>query len=119
MPGNGAEIERGKAEGFPLVRIAGQLRIADIERMEKELVAAGGTAEKFVLLDMTSCPYIPSMALPPILGAHQTLAGRGGRLLIAVSRELGEIFRLLKLQGRLNLHPGFEECLKAARALRA
>jgi anti-anti-sigma factor len=100
--------------GISTLVVQGHLGHNDVLRLQTELETLTGTGSRSVILDLTACPYMPSMGIPPLIKADQTLATDGRKLLISAHPELLEIFRVLRLDRKLLIHESLDDCVRAA-----
>lgn len=99
--------------GISTLVVQGHLGHNDVIRLQRELEALAGLGRS-VILDLTACPYMPSMGIPPLIKADQSLAADGRKLLISAHPELLEIFRVLRLDRKLLIHECLDDCVRAA-----
>lgn len=104
----------GEEAGLATLVVQGHLGHNDVLRLQSELENLAATATRSVILDLTACPYMPSMGIPPLIKADQTLAMAGRKLLISAHPELLEIFRVLRLDRKLLIHESLDDCVRAA-----
>ena len=100
--------------GISTLVVQGHLGHNDVIRLQSELETLTGAASRSVILDLSACPYMPSMGIPPLIKADQTLATDGRKLLISAHPELLEIFRVLRLDRKLLIHENLGDCVRAA-----
>lgn len=105
-------------DGEPCILARGRIRVADVERWGEQLAATGRAATKIAFVDLTRCPYLPSMALPPLIQLHQDMQDAGKDVVVAVGADLMEIFRTLRLESHLRITADMTEARALARAIR-
>lgn len=113
----GATFEHKLVEGFPTVAVTGRLRVADVDTFGSHLQGLTREATKAAIIDLTACPYLPSMGLPPIIQAHEAMTSNHRHIMLAVGQELAEIFAVLKLDTRLRIHTSVAQCVEIAKIL--
>ena len=100
--------------GISTLVVQGHLGHNDVIRLQTELATLAGKPCRSVILDLSACPYMPSMGIPPLIKTDQALAGEGRKLLISAHPELLEIFRVLRLDRKLLIHECLDDCVRAA-----
>lgn len=100
--------------GISTLTVQGHLGHNDVLRLQSELTNLSAASSKSVILDLSACPYMPSMGIPPLIKTDQSLATDGRKLLISAHPELLEIFRVLRLDRKLLIHESLDDCVRAA-----
>lgn len=109
---------RTEESTFPVLVIRGRLATRDVVELETQLLELEKDTEDCALVDLRECAYITSRGFPLFLHAHKALSAEGRHLFLAVSQEVRELFAVLKLHTRLNLHESRADCVAAARGAR-
>jgi anti-sigma B factor antagonist len=109
------EIVSRPLEGAPCIALRGELDIADVPRVERELEAAIAASEGAFLVDMCALEFLDSSGIRTLLRARALLA-REDRALALVCPP-GPALRPLELAGVADLFTIYAARKDAARAL--
>lgn len=100
--------------GIPTLVVTGRIGPGELQGFEKNLLELRTRAARCAIVNMTGCPYLPSMGIPPLIRMDNQLQEEGKKLLVAAEGELLEIFRVLRLDQKLLIHDSLDECVRSA-----
>jgi anti-sigma B factor antagonist len=107
---------RLSGEFGPIVRCAGELSVATVEALRRELTLLALLGHPVLTLSLSECSSVDVDGLLAILTTYRRLIEQGRRMVL-VARE-GRVDRLLRLTGIDDIIPLFPTEATAARALR-
>lgn len=108
---------RTRAGNVPVLAVRDTVGRGELARFQEDLAALMEEATCVAILDLTGCPFLCSPVFPLILRAHRVESGKA--LLVAVSGELAECFRLLRIDRHVPLASTRAACLDHAARLEA
>ena len=91
------EVDRADQPGWAILRPIGEVDLATVGVLEKELAASFANQEADVAVDLSGVTFMDSTGLRALLAANQQLSGAGRRLALIVSG--GPVDRLLDISG--------------------
>jgi anti-anti-sigma factor len=97
-----------------VIVLEGELDLATVEGVERELQRVGGTDARLIVVDLRKLEFMGCIGLRAILAAHQREAGR----LLLVRGSPG-VQRVFEISGLARLLPFIDEAAKGAGANRS
>lgn len=113
-----AEYKFHEERGFPCLVVKGRISANELPKFEAHLGELKGRAEGYAILDLELVPYLTSRGFPTILTLKQDLSALDSHLYVAASKELRELFDVLRLSSRIRLFSRRPDCILAALAQR-
>jgi anti-anti-sigma factor len=103
-----------------VVTVVGDVDLHSAPELRDRLAQLGETDAKQVVVDLSECDFLDSMALGVLLGAKKRMARHGRELHVVVgSPDVRRIFEITMLDRVLDLHTTRAEALNGDRAPRA
>jgi anti-anti-sigma factor len=119
-PGARIRIESQRYGESWVVTVVGDVDLHSAPELRDRLTILGDTGAKRVVVDLSECEFLDSMALGVLLGAKKRMARHGHDLHVVVtSPDVRRIFEITMLDRVLDLHTTRAEALDGDRARRA
>jgi anti-sigma B factor antagonist len=119
-PGARVRIRTERYGDSWVVAVVGDVDLHSAPELRDRLAQLGETDAKQVVVDLSECDFLDSMALGVLLGAKKRMARHGRELHVVVrSPDVRRIFEITMLDRVLDLHKTRAEALDGDRAPRA
>jgi anti-anti-sigma factor len=119
-PGARVRIRTERYGDSWVVTVVGDVDLHSAPELRDRLAQLGETDAKQVVVDLSECDFLDSMALGVLLGAKKRMARHGRELHVVVrSPDVRRIFEITMLDRVLDLHTTRAEALNGDRAPRA
>lgn len=97
----------------PVLVVWGKLGIESHAKLEAKLDQLDASKAPALFVDLQQCPYLSSRIFPVLLKLQAKLEGEGRNLGLILTDELFEIFRITRLDRRLDLFLSREKAFRA------
>jgi anti-sigma B factor antagonist len=105
----GFSFERNERDGVTVLSLAGNLDAATAHTLKAEVVAIADAKKTKVIVDLAKLTLIDSTGVGVLISLFKRTRAIGGQVFFAaLSGQPKEIFRLLRLDRSLDLHPSVE-----------
>ena len=105
-------FERSEREGVTVLTLAGNLDAATASGLKKAVVALTDEGKTRVAVDLTKLTLIDSTGVGVLISLFKRARAAGGAVHFAgLGGQPKEIFRLLRLDRSLDLHPSLDDAL--------
>jgi anti-sigma B factor antagonist len=109
-------FERSERDGITVLSLVGNLDAATASGLKQEVVAIAEAKKMRVAVDMASLKLIDSTGVGVLISLFKRTRAQGGALVFGgLVGQPKEIFRLLRLDRSLDLHPKLEDALAKLR----
>jgi anti-sigma B factor antagonist len=106
------EFERSEREGVTVLTLAGNLDAATAGGLKKEVVALSDAGKRRVAVDLQKLTLIDSTGVGVLISLFKRTRAAGGATHFAgLGGQPKEIFRLLRLDKSLDLHPTLDDAV--------
>jgi len=103
------------ASSARILALAGELDMNRVPAVREQLAALLGEKAPHIVLDLTGLTYIDSSGLALFIESLQRLHTYGGKLaLCGLSKTVGHIFEVARLDQVFTIHPDQQSALAAA-----
>jgi anti-sigma B factor antagonist len=110
-------FERTERENVTMLSLSGNLDASTAHQLKAEVVAIADAKKLKVLVDLARLTLIDSTGVGVLISLFKrTRASQGVVLFAALTGQPKEIFRLLRLDRSLDLHPTVDEALAKLKA---
>jgi anti-sigma B factor antagonist len=111
------QFERSEREGVTVLTLAGGLDAATATGLKKEVVTLTDSGKTRVAVDLAKLTLIDSTGVGVLISLFKRARAAGGAVHFAgLTGQPKEIFRLLRLDRSLDLHPNLDEAVKKLKA---
>jgi len=106
------QFERTEREGVTVLALNGNLDAATASGLKSEVVALSEAGKTRVAVDLSKVTLIDSTGVGVLISLFKRTRAQGGMVHFAgLNGQPKEIFRLLRLDRSLDLHPSLDEAL--------
>jgi len=100
------QFERSEREGVTVLSLHGSLDAATVAGLKKEVIALTDAGKVLVVVDLAKLTLIDSTGVGVLISLFKRTRAQGGTVHFAgLTGQPKEIFRLLRLDKSLDLHP--------------
>ena len=106
------QFERSERDGVTVLTLAGNLDAATSAGLKKEVVVLTDSGKTRVAVDLGKVTLIDSTGVGVLISLFKRARATGGAVhFAALDGQPKEIFRLLRLDRSLDLHPSLDEAI--------
>ena len=107
-------FEKAEREGVLVLSLHGNLDAMTAAGLKSEVVAIADSGRTRVVVDMSTLGVIDSTGVGVLISLFKRVRAQNGQVFFAgLKSQPKEVFRLLRLDKSLDLHPTVDEAIKA------
>jgi anti-anti-sigma factor len=112
----GLEVKRADLPGCVVLELGGELDLATVDGLRRELGAAVGSGVGLLVVDLDGLGFIGVAGLRPLVLAARRMAARGGKLaVVGNQRRMFRLFTATSVHKLLELYPSVTSALAGVR----